>query len=150
MFTGIQDRHSIIEGLIIASLSGAFFGYFMERMTRRRQAAWERRIGLLTDGLTPEQRRTAIRSSRRGDPPRDHAIRMAAASIARYRLELMTNQSIKNQVILGAFTLFYVLMALLASPWWWLAFGMFVTFLALGWFQPRMLQRRLALLETSN
>ena len=56
----------------------------------------------------------------------------------------MTRQTVKNSLVLAAFMVLSVLMAVLSSAWFWLAFLLFAFFQAMGWWQPRMLQHRLA------
>jgi len=70
----------------------------------------------------------------------------AAAAIIQYRLELINRQATKNSLGLAAFMVFYVLMAVFSSAWWWLGFLLFAFFLTMGWWQPKMLQHRLTLL----
>jgi hypothetical protein len=127
-------------------VSGAIFGTLMERWTRNQQHAGRQRTAALTEDLTPEERTTALKASRRGQLPVDPRAREAAAAIIQYRLELINRQATKNSLGLAAFMVFYVLMAVFSSAWWWLGFLLFAFFLTMGWWQPKMLQHRLTLL----
>lgn len=141
-----DDRYNPVEGVIVGLVSGAIFGTLMERWTRNQQHAWRQRTAALTEDLTPEERTTALKASRRGQLPVDPRTREAAAAITEYRLELMNRQATKNSLILGAFMVLNVLMAVFSSAWWWLGFLLFAFFLTMGWWQPKMLQHRLTLL----
>jgi len=146
-FGALHDhRDNPVEGVIVGLASGAIFGTLMERWTRNQQHAWRQRTAALTEDLTPEERTTALKASRRGQLPVDPQTREAAAAITQYRLELMNRQATKSSLILGAFMVLYVLMAVFSSAWWWLGFLLFAFFLTMGWWQPRMLQHRLTLL----
>lgn len=141
-----NHRDSPVAVLIVAALSGVVFGTLMAWLPRQQLRAWQQRTSALTEGLSQEERTAALIASLRGPLPTDLRIREAAAAITHYRLALMNRQTTKNSLVIAAFMVLSILMAVFSSAWWWLAFLLFTFFQAMDWWQLRRLQHWLALL----
>ena len=95
---------SVVERLVTGVVAGVVFGLSMGWGTQRQWTARRRRTAAFTAGLTDERRRLAVRASHRGPVPDDPGTRVAAAALARDRLDELTRQRTQALVIFGLVT----------------------------------------------
>jgi Flp pilus assembly protein TadB len=131
---------AIIGGLIGGVLFGAVMGPWVAR---------QRRKALAASGDMPfHDRQIANRAVMRGPVPLDPEIRQAAARLSRLQLKQYSpGRRWLGVIFFGALNVLYGLLALTDSPWWWIAFAIFLGFGALNVMLPRHLQRRLEMLS---
>ncbi len=142
-----DGRDSLLERLVTGVIAGVGFGLLMGWATQRQLVARRQRTAAFTAGLTEQGLRSAERASRKGPVPNDPAVNAAAAALARFQLEEITRHRNQVLVIFGVGTLAGAVFAVTGSPWWWLCVLVFAAMIALQLLQPRMLRKRLVLLD---
>jgi hypothetical protein len=119
------------------------FGLIMGRLLYRQFAALRHAMG----PGSREALQTTARGAWRGPLPEDPAAREAALRLARYQLgELRRRRTVTYAVFAVALAL-ETWLALTSSPWFWLAVAMFGLSLVVSLAFPRVLRRRIELLQ---
>ncbi|MCD5351211.1 hypothetical protein [Kineosporia mesophila] len=135
-----------IGPVVVGVVGGVVFGFFMGHVIANLNGALVRAAGL----NDPHELRQAIRAGRRGSVPADPRIRQAALRVARHHLSEAERRGRSSRTLFAVFTLAYIAMATLLSPWWLVTAAFFAALLVCTVIQPNRLTLRIVDLETTN
>lgn len=130
-----------VSALINFVVSGVIFGVVMGQITKRQAAAARSDFA----NLSTKQRLVVVRSAARGP-----AVRRAALRQARRSRDLTERQWKLNTTTFAIAMVCYVVLALVASPWWWAAFALFTVLLATHLTSRARITRRIHLLSADG
>ena len=136
---------SVASAVGQGAVGGVVFGAVMATWRRRVRTQERAAIGPLPDGLEPTVRRAAFR----GPVPTDPAVRASAARLAAVQLAESRRHRLRDVAVFGVLILCAASLAL-SSAWWSLALAWTTALLVGRLWEPRRLQRRLALLDDAG
>lgn len=143
---GILDGEPVVVSVVAAAAGGVFFGAFMGAF----QARMNRRTKAAIDDVPADRLPALYRSAMRGALPEDPDVRAAAVRLVAHDLERSRRTLKWGMVVLGAFLLLTVWLAVTSSPRWWGGVVFWGCFMAFSVWVPFRLRRRLALLRDAD
>jgi hypothetical protein len=140
---GLTDDRSwttaAVMGVGLGVVCGPVLGYLMANQIRDSLAAG----GPLSesDGVAVE------RAARRGPAPEDDAVREAALRVVEDRLIALHGTRVPARATAVGLLVVAVLLAVVQSPWWWIAVVLCLGLVAMVLMAPARLQRRAEVLR---
>ena len=129
---------AVLMGLGVGVVGAPVLGYITANQIQDSMAA--------SGSLSESDRVSVERAARRGPVPEDDARREAALRVVEDRLIVLHGTRVPARATATILLLVSVLLAVLQSPWWWIAVVLCVGLLVLVLMAPARLQRRAEML----